>query len=288
MRLRHHGQTMGVAKAHGKRWPEGAWRARLSAPHTPRRLALRTSAIALAAVATACGASSSASGTEAKAGSASPLVLRKAPTPRFPVKRYDTSGTYPQVSGASFDLSAVNRGLREGVLADQREYAPSARKNSVGRPKEWRGIYRTSVDRRLTSASTVVVSSLMSATKLYPGGNEGNTWVAVTVRVPSGAPVRITDLFARPAQGLRVLARAWKAQVRRTRMWRCVTVAPSDYLPTAKNYRYFALTVGGLAVGFWQEPACNRLVATVPYRVLRPSLSALGRRLVAAVRRPRF
>jgi hypothetical protein len=107
--------------------------------------------------------------------------------------------------------------------------------------------------------------------------------------VPSGAPVRITDLFAAPSRALPVLARAWKAQVRRTQpqMWRCVKVIPSAYRPTARNYRLFALTPRGLVVGFWQAPACNRLQATVPYAALRPYLSRLGARLIAGVRAPR-
>jgi hypothetical protein len=218
-----------------------------------------------------------------------PLTVVAAPTPRFRVPRYDTSGTYPQVRDANLDLSAVNSGLREGVLLDQREYAPAARKNSAGTAKRYRGVYETSIDRRLLSASTVVVSALMPATKLYPGGNEGNTWVAVTVRVPSGRLVSISSLFADPSRGLRALASAWKARVRRTnpRMWPCVRFHLPDYRPGARRYRYFALTAHGLAVGFWQEPACDRLAATVPYAVLRPYLGKLGMTLIAGVRRPR-
>ena len=218
-----------------------------------------------------------------------PLMVVAVPTPRFQVPRYDTRGTYPQVRDANLDLSAVNAGLRAAVILDQREYAPAARRNSVGTAREYHGLYKTSIDRRLLSASTVVVSALMPATKLYPGGNEGNTWVAVTVRVPSGRPVRITSLFADPSRGLRALASAWKTRVRRTnpRMWPCVRFHLADYRPGARRYRHFALTVQGLTVGFWQEPACNRLAATVPYTVLRPYLGKLGRRLIAGIRRPR-
>lgn len=70
-------------------------------------------------------------------------------------------------------------------------------------------------------------------------------------------------------------------------MWPCVSQFPEDYAPRAHNYRYFALTIRGLAVGFWQAPACDRLQATVRYSHVRPYLSKLGERLVAGVRRPR-
>jgi hypothetical protein len=218
-----------------------------------------------------------------------PLAVVAAPTPRFRLLRYDTRGTYPQVRGGTLDLRAVNNALREGVLADQREYAPAARKGSIRSAKWYRGVYQTSVDRRLLSASIVVVSALLPATKLYPGGNNGRTWVAVTVRVPSGVPVRLSDLFVEPARALPQLAKAFKAEVRRTEpvMWPCVANFPSDYLPTARNFRHFALTPRGLALGFWQVPACNRLQATVPYSIVQPYLSKLGAALIAGVRAPR-
>ena len=61
----------------------------------------------------------------------------------------------------------------------------------------------------------------------------------------------------------------------------------SHYESTLRNYRYFALTPHGLALAFSQEPACNRIEGIVPYRVLQPYLSNLGRQLVAGVRRAR-
>jgi hypothetical protein len=130
-----------------------------------------------------------------------------APTPPLPVRRYHTSGTYPQVRD-KVDLEAVNAALREAVLADQRAYTPYARKEKPRVVYRETGVYRTAVDRKLVSASTVVVSALMPATReLFPGQHEGDGWLAVTVRVPSGVRVTMSDLFANPDQGLRVLAR---------------------------------------------------------------------------------
>jgi hypothetical protein len=255
---------------------------------------LVVSPICAFALLSGCGSSSvdtseASRGTKTGGGGAraEPLRVITAPTPRFRVPRYDTSGTFVQVRDTALDLGAVNAALRQAILEDQSKYAPTARKHANEAPRRYRGVYKTSVDRRLLSASTVVVSALLPAVKLYPGGNQGRGWVAATVRVPSGKAVTITALFAEPAKGLRVLARTWKARVRRTAMARCLRIVPSDYRPTARNYRHFALTTRGLAVGFWQPPACDRLVATVPYAALRPYLSALGTRLVSGVRAAR-
>jgi len=217
------------------------------------------------------------------------LSVFEAPTPRFPVPRYDTSGTYPQVRRGDIDLRAVNAALRRVVLEDQQRYSPSARAAAKVAGKDARGVYQTSVDRRLLSASTVVVSVLMPAIELYPGGTEGSGWVAGTVRVPSGAAVTLTDLFVRPAQALPVLAREWKAQLRRTtpRRWVCVTQLPSLLRPSTSNYRNFALIPRGLAVGIHGHASCAGFQATVPYASLRPYLSKLGLRLVSGVRPPR-
>jgi len=60
----------------------------------------------------------------------------------------------------------------------------------------------------------------------------------------------------------------------RTTSRRCGTTATSRLPP------------GGLALGFWQEAACNRVEGIVPYRALQPYLSELGKQLAAGVRRP--
>ncbi len=161
----------------------GVWERLLDAPK-PRgckrpALSIVVPTVALALFASACDSDSTRSPSgestaETRSMVASPLRVVAAPTPRFPVPRYDTSGTYPQVRG-DLDLRAVNVGLRKAVRADQREYAPSARR-SIRVKNGYRGIYQTAIDWRLLSASTVVVSALLPAIKLHPGGNEGRTW----------------------------------------------------------------------------------------------------------------
>src|SRR6266540_5326216 len=178
-----------------------------------------------------------------------PLNLLTARTPRFRVPRYDTRGTYPQVRRRNSDLRRVNAALRRAIIADQKRYLPFAR-DAVRVKNEYRGLYETSVERPLLSASSVVVSALMPATELYPGGSLGKGWLAITVLVPAGRHINIKDLFVDPARALPVLANAWKDQFRRTNAdaWECVAQHLSDYAPTAANYQYFALTQHGLAV----------------------------------------
>jgi hypothetical protein len=250
------------------------------------RLAAGTISLLCAAV--SLGAEPRAERRPTGAAAASALAVVVARTPPLRVPRYDTSGTYPQVRGGGIDLRAVNAGLREAVLADQRDYAPYARREKPRVQYPEHGRYRTVVDRRLMSASTVVVSALMPATReVFPGQSGGDGWLGMTVRVPSGARVTITDLFRSRDRGLHVLAAAWKARIPRTRGRSCADVYLDVYTPTARNYEAFALTPTGLAVGTPEVAACYRLVATVPYRILRPYLSRLGRTLADGVRPPR-
>jgi len=217
----------------------------------------------------------------------SPLTVVLTPTPRFLVPRYDTSGSIPQVTGSGIDLRDVNTALREAVLQDQRAYAPHARASVKVAGRSCRGVYHVATDRGLLSASTVVVSALLPAQELYPCGNDGNGWVSVTVRVPSGKPVTLGQLFQDPFGGpyalgvgfFRAIAHDWRLS--------CVVPDLSRYQPTLHNYRDFALTPTGLALGFWQEPACNRIEAVIPYAALRPYLSPLGTGLIAGVREAR-
>lgn len=243
---------------------------------TVRSVGLLVTLLTLVALSCAC-ASASPAGTAA-------LTIRTTPTPRLKVRRYVTSGVFPLVAGEQ-GLAPVNHALRRVVLADERHYLPAARR-AVARQPHFHGIYRTRIASHLVSASTVVVSTLIPLTRLYPGGNDGQSWLAATIEVSSGRAVGLGELFRRPAVALRIVASHWKAQMRRTPLWACVAKDLPSYTPTLAHYRYFALVPNGLAFGFPQEPACSRLVATVPYRTVEPYLSPLGQRLVEGVRRP--
>jgi hypothetical protein len=230
----------------------------------------------------------------------SPLAVIEVATPRFAVPRYDTTGVIPQVQGGHVDLRAVNAALRQAILADQRAYAPSARR-SLKPSNPYRGIYHTEVNRRLLSASTRIVSALIPDVELYPGGNDGAGWISTTVRVPSGSQITLHSLFSDPRLGMRELAAAVKRRmlatikcVREAVLYPDPAIARSfarGFEPTASNYRYFALTARGLAVGFplgqVSAPPCSRVEATVPYALLRPYFSNLGKELIGEVRTPR-
>jgi hypothetical protein len=245
--------------------------------------------VSLFSVLVMCGATcTEGTGELRDASVASPLTVTEVSTPPFAVPRYDTSGTYPHVRHTSLDLRAVNDALRAAVLADQRSYAAYARNEKPRNAYKENGVYRATIDRNYLSASTVVVSVLMPLTReLFPGQHGGDGWLGITVRVPTGTRVTITDLFAKPGEGLRALASAYKARLRRIYGDPCLRLYPGDYRPTVANYRAFALTPRGLAVGTPEDTACYRAAATVPYRVLRPHMSRLGKQLVAGVRRPR-
>jgi hypothetical protein len=214
----------------------------------------------------------------------SALVVVRARTPPLRVAHFRTTGTYPLVVG----LRRVDAGLRRAVLADEHEYARYARREKPKVGYRVEGVYSTAVDRRLLSASTVVVSALMPAKReLFPGQPGGDDWLGITVRAPSWVRVVLADLFASPQRGLRVLAAAWRARIRRTSAAPCLRAYPEAYAARIRNYSAFALTPRGIAVGTSEIGACYRLVATVPYRVLRPYLSDLGAALVTGVRTPK-
>lgn len=213
------------------------------------------------------------------------LAVVRAATPCVPVQGYVTSGDYPNLRGDSWRRARANIELRRVVIADQRRFAAGA-KGRAADPNA-HGIYETAIDQRLISASTVVVSALIPALELHPGGNDGQTWISATIDVRSGKPVSLRDLLASPRLALPPLVREWKARLGSSTLSGYVTEDLERYTPTLAHYRYFALTPKGLAFGQPQEPAGSRFAGVIPYRLVRPYLSPLGRRLVSGVRRPR-
>jgi hypothetical protein len=246
----------------------------------PKRvLAYLMCGVALAA--SGCGAHSHATGP----AQASPLGVVSVATPRFPVARFVTGGTYPEFRDGNVALHAVNRALREAIVADQRAFEPYARryaKRVAGRrlPSRYAGYYQTELDRTLVSASSVVVSVLLPRTRaILPLQPRAEAWLGITIRVPSGTRVRLADLFAQRADAMRVLEERIRTD---GQLAPSVRRHPADVLANPQ----FALLPRGLAVGAvelgWRD------VVLVPYSALRPDLSMLGRRLVRRVQRPDF
>jgi len=73
-------------------------------------------------------------------------------------------------------------------------------------PESGDGIYETTPDRQLISASSVVVSYLLSVNGVAPGGTDGETWISAIVEVPSGRQVTLFNLHASPSKALDAIA----------------------------------------------------------------------------------
>jgi hypothetical protein len=214
-------------------------------------------------------------------------------TPHFRVLGYETSGFYPQVEAGDMNLQSVNSALTRAILADQRAFLPEAR-----REREWlnrnhprpgdfyrTGSYRTMLYSELTSASTVVVSTLLQVDRSAFVGQPGSHgWLSVTYQAPSGRRVSIEQLF-RDADGLRVFGNAWRQSLDLPRR-DCIDGGYfGKYSPTKTFFRNFALTPTGLAAAVYTSGACGSWWSIVPYARLRPYLSPLGARLIGGVRK---
>jgi hypothetical protein len=233
----------------------------------------------LAAAATGCGGHAHVAPRQP-----SPLGIVSAATPRFPAAHFLTQGTFPQVRDPKLALGPVNDALRVAIVADQRAFAAYARpylERASGHRS--RGFYDTEFERPLLAASTVVVSALLPRSRsvltapLRRGDLSG--WLGITIRVPSGARVRLPELFAQRARAMSVIEERIRAD---TLLLSSVRRHPAAALADPQ----FALLPTGLAVGVaeigWQDDVI------IPYGALQPYLSGLGRELVAGVRRADF
>lgn len=203
-----------------------------------------------------------------------------------------TSGSYPQVSGGGLDLTLVNANLRRAVEDPQRSLASGATRGCRASPL-MKFTYRTIPDKTLISASTKVVSALIPTLILPPLGNDGETWISETARVPSGVVVSFPSLIAGGRRGLSAVAVLIRRQAIRDKACVGNAVGDSSYGPRSFDLRGrydFALIRRGLAIGFANGqiagPSCGRIEVTVPYALLQPYLSAAGRKLIADVRLP--
>jgi hypothetical protein len=254
------------------------------------RIFLGTTAVLLVASFTVAAASK----TDAGHGIHQLTVVEvKTPPIRWscPTTSLSVGGRYPQVFHNGVPLRAVNAALRAAVLADERSLiaggCPPA--GPGGRPAP--GIYDTEPRLQLISASSVVVSALMPAGKIPPGANFSYNWAAVTIRVATARQIGIAALFERPYQGLKAVAAAARARLSARNICVRRLPNPTGFKPTISNYRYFALTTKGLAIGFTAGTVapriCGYFLVTLPYTLLRPYLGKVGRELIVGVRAAR-
>jgi hypothetical protein len=244
----------------------------------------------------------------ALAGVAAPqaLVVEEVALPPLGVPHYWSSGEYLRVSFPNISTRVINKVLRRSALADEKDYAALAlrEERSLGRtlPVEL-GRYAVTPEKGLVSASSVVVSALIPVEEAYPAGVVGEVWQSQAVETASGrAVVDLQQLFSYPKQALLVVAdRVYSDVVTgKSPTDLCVQEAeghqvtrgppPGAFAPTAADYRYFALTPTGVAIGIPQgavaSDACGRVEVTIPYLTLHPYFNSLGRRLVSGVRPP--
>jgi hypothetical protein len=153
--------------------------------------------------------------------------------------------------------------------------------------------FRTTFAPRLVSATDVAVSALIPTVELAQFGNDGETWISVTVLVKSGRTVS----FGRLIRSEPKTAAATSALVRREAIRQSLCVRNALGAPTVgrayargfANIRTvdYALTTRGLAIGFANGrvtgSACGRIEVLVPYRLAEPYLSKLGAQLVGHV-----
>jgi hypothetical protein len=208
------------------------------------------------------------------------------------------TGNYLQVAGRASRLSRVNTALRGAGIGDEEQDWRDYRPYPPWPPgTSWYVAYQAVPDRRLVSASTVVVSALIRVSAPPPHGNEGAWWGSVTVDVATGHVVRLGDLFAGVAPALKALARAARRELSANNP--CVRGSLADpqghyalgFAPTTVDYQDFALLPTGIAVGFSNDqvsgPACGRVEVTIPYSVVRPFMAKEGIRLMRGVRWPK-
>ncbi|MFL5908946.1 MAG: hypothetical protein ACJ768_00020 [Gaiellaceae bacterium] len=161
----------------------------------------------------------------------------------------------------------------------------------------FKSIFRTTFAPGLLSATDVAVSALIPAVELPQFGNDGETWISVTVLVQSGRTIGFGRLLGREAKTVNAMTALVRHEATRQRV--CVRNALDDPALGRDYARGFegiqtadyALTIHGLAIGFANGvitgPSCGRIDVLVPYRLAEPLLSPLGKRLVAEVSLPR-
>jgi hypothetical protein len=223
------------------------------------------------------------------------LTQHLLPDPDFGLG-YTTSGSYLQVSGTT-GLDAVNAALRRLITDDQQRGKDSYQRlygSTPPMPGSGPGIYSSDPSAGEVSASTAVVSALIPTTAVFPGGNDGDSWVSTTLLVPSATVVTLDSLFANPIQGLKAISDAAATHFLASNS--CVSQALADptspnwqsLTPTEDNYKYFAMTPAGLTIGFTQgalaAEACDRQSFTVGWPQLQSLLSSTGRKVVSELR----
>lgn len=181
--------------------------------------------------------------------------------------------------------------LRRLVLDDLASAQRSAPPKSL-QPDEYPGEYMIGGASADFAASGSVVSVMIPASFGLPSGNPEAYWLALTVRVPSGEPIEIADLFEDPSAAFAVL----KGFVeKRLRTDPCIgndfdRLPPRVEWDTAEPYSNFALASAGLVLGFGKYQvgagACGSVRVSLPWSELNQVLTAEALSWVASLLQP--
>ena len=210
--------------------------------------------------------------------------------PKLPGELYVTRGKLVQLKGKGRDLRRANRAIRDGITTDQKKFIHETRQaHGASRPAK-RGVYLVAPDRRLMSASSRIFSALLPSIHRPPGNQHGKDWIGITIAVPGGDALRLSDVFVTTSSNLKSLIALASEQLRRSdaaywsfcgpKKW------PSFFRPTDRGLADFALLRDGVAFGFAQPPACTRSNVIIRYSELRPLMTELGKLAARQVRDP--
>ena len=231
-----------------------------------------------------------------------PITAIARQVPSIGLQNYRTSGAYPELTGGTTgSLTAVNAALRDEVLTDQQTYRDGYRKNYGTKLDNapYPGTYALSFTPELMTASPAVISTMYPSLKLYPGGNDGSSWLSLTAALPAGKPLALTELL-NAGSGLPALSAVLLQQLRANNG--CAQQVYADtsefgqigrdaiargIAPTEKNYRNYAFTRTGLDIGIDQgvigSEACGSVRTTLPWARVRALLNTTGQRLLAGL-----
>ncbi len=227
----------------------------------------------------------------------SSLTVTEGTLPNIDLTGYSTLGGFPILEGSDPSVMRANKLIYQLIVNSENQFKQNALAQPLPPPTSLAGIYQTGVEPGFISATTVTVSVLISLTARLVGGNDGDGWLSITIEMATGQIVGISSIFSNPETGLKVLAKAVQDSVLRNNA--CIrnatsakdgfgSIALRGFASQVDNYKDFALTNTGLAVGFPNgqvgPDGCGKIETTVPYSLLKGYFSPLGNLLESGLK----
>ncbi len=208
------------------------------------------------------------------------------------------TGSYPVLVGLNKEINRNNTEIRNTIIEDERSFISAVNQQEIinrqaGIEPGGYNTYEVS-PRGVALANSVLASLLLAKTQAFAGGVTFSDWISITLELSTGMKVAISDLFKDPKIALAVISKRSESILESNNscfkgsigMKGLSRLFESGLDPKSQNFRDFALTRTGLALGFPQdqiaEDSCGAIEAVIPYRYLRPYLSNLGIDLVTS------